>query len=64
MVRPTLPILIDRSSLEQITSGRHNKPLNTFLTRANKAVRPVLGGQVTYTSAMLEAVDWSLFDFV
>jgi hypothetical protein len=56
--------LANPAFLEQIKSGRHNKPLNAFLASANKAVRQVFGGQVTYASAMLEAVDWSLFDFV
>ena len=42
----------------------HNKPLNAFLVKANKAVREVFHGQVTYASAPIEAVDWSLFDFV
>ncbi len=50
--------------LEQIQSGRHNPPLNTFLRSANEATRQVFAGQVTYASSMLEAVDWSLFDFV
>jgi hypothetical protein len=44
--------------------GTHNKPLNDFLVKANKAVREVFHGQVTYASAPIEAVDWSLFDFV
>ncbi|MEO8609975.1 MAG: abortive infection protein [Chloroflexota bacterium] len=42
----------------------HNKPLNTYLTKLNKAVREVFHGQVTYASAPIEAVDWRLFDFV
>jgi len=44
--------------------GTHNKPLNAFLNRANRAVREVFHGQVTYASAPIEAVDWSIFDFV
>jgi hypothetical protein len=44
--------------------GMHNKPLNTFLGEANQAVREVFHGQVTYASAPIEQVDWSLFDFV
>ena len=42
----------------------HNKPLNAFLTKANAAVRTVFHGPVSYASAPIEAVDWSLFDFV
>ena len=49
---------------EQIKAGRHNKPLNAFLARANKAVRQVFRGNVIYISVPLETVDWSLFDFV
>jgi len=44
--------------------GSHNKPLNAFLAKANAAVREVFDGQVTYAAAPIEAVDWSLFDFV
>ncbi|HEX9386354.1 MAG TPA: hypothetical protein VF918_08540 [Anaerolineales bacterium] len=44
--------------------GVHNKPLNSFLAKANTAVREVFHGPVTYASAPIEAVDWSLFDFV
>jgi hypothetical protein len=44
--------------------GEHNKPLNAFLTTANAAVREVFHGPVTYASAPIEAVDWSLFDFL
>jgi hypothetical protein len=49
---------------ENIKAGSHNKPLNAFLAGANEAVRKVFRGKVTYASAPLEAVDWSLFDFV
>ena len=44
--------------------GWHNRPLNAFLTKACKAVREVFHGQITYASAPIEKVDWSLFDFV
>lgn len=49
---------------ENVSAGTHNGPLNTFLTRANHAVRQMFHGNVTYASAPLETVDWSLFDFV
>jgi hypothetical protein len=47
-----------------IKAGKHNKPLNEFLAKANTAVRQVFHGKVTYASLVWEAVDWSLFDFV
>ena len=49
---------------ENIKAGVHNQPLNAFLAKANEAVRQVFRGEVTYASAPLETVDWSLFDFV
>lgn len=52
------------SMLKLKVLGSHHKPLNDFLTGASKAVREVFYGQVTYASAPIEAVDWSLFDFV
>lgn len=42
----------------------HNKPLNAFLTQASRAVRSIFHGPVTYASAPIEDVDWSLFDVV
>lgn len=44
--------------------GTHNQPLNAFLAKANKGVREVFHGPLTYASLIWEAVDWSLFDFV
>jgi hypothetical protein len=44
--------------------GGHNKLLNAYLAKVNAAVREVFHGQVTYASAPIERVDWSLFDFV
>ena len=49
---------------ENVRSGAHNAPLNAFLAKANDRVRQVFLGSVTYASVPLEAVDWSLFDFV
>ena len=49
---------------EHIKAGTHNKPLNAFLARANEAIRQVFRSKVTYAYAPLDAVDWSLFDFV
>lgn len=47
-----------------VQSGRHNKPLNDFLGRANKAVRAVFDGPVMYRSLYFEEVDWTNFDFI
>jgi hypothetical protein len=49
---------------ENIKAGKHNKSLNAFLAKTNKAVRQVFHGKITYFSVPLETVDWSLFDFV
>ncbi len=49
---------------EQIRSGAHNARLDSFLAKANAAVRQVFKGSVTYASVPLETVDWSRFDFV
>ena len=49
---------------DTVKAGKHNKPLNEFLARANHAVRQVFHGKVTYVSVPLETVDWSIFDFV
>ncbi|WP_345575229.1 hypothetical protein [Nonomuraea rosea] len=42
----------------------HNRPLNVFLAQASRAVRDVFSGRLTYASAPIEDVDWSLFDIV
>ncbi|OGO78224.1 MAG: hypothetical protein A2Y23_00455 [Clostridiales bacterium GWB2_37_7] len=65
-------ILKGRSFFEQIGNPlsllklkmfkAHHKPLNDFLVIANKAVKEVFHGQVTYASAPIEAIDWILFD--
>jgi hypothetical protein len=49
---------------ENIKAGKHNNPLNAFLTKANQQVRQVFHGQVTYASLLWEAVDWGLFDLI
>ena len=51
------------SFLENIRSGRHNGNLNAFLQKANKAVREVFNGPVTYFSVTLETVDWTVVRF-
>ncbi|HMK47783.1 MAG TPA: hypothetical protein VK436_14260, partial [Methanocella sp.] len=35
---------------DTIMTGKHNKPLNEFLAMANRAVRQVFNGKVTYVS--------------
>ncbi len=52
------------STREIVKAGKHNQALNAFLAKANKSVRDVFHGQVTYASLAFEKVDWSLFDFV
>jgi len=47
-----------------IKSGKHNKPLNDFLVKANKAVRSEFAGPVLYRSLSFEDVDWSNFDLI
>jgi hypothetical protein len=47
-----------------VKAGKHNKPLNEFLDRANNAVRKEFHGKLTYASLIWEAVDWNLFDFI
>ena len=42
-----------------IQAGKHNAPLNAFLTRAASAVRQQFHGQITYASLVWEAVDWT-----
>jgi hypothetical protein len=49
---------------EDVRAGKHNKPLNDFLTRANEEARRLFHGKVTYFSLPFELVDWNLFDFM
>jgi len=49
---------------EALRAGKHNPPLNAFLSRANASVREVFHGPVTYASVGLETVDWTPFDVV
>jgi hypothetical protein len=50
--------------IESWRAGTYNAPLNAWLTKANRSVRNVFHGKVTYASLVWEAVDWKLFDFV
>jgi hypothetical protein len=49
---------------EAILAGRHNPPLNAFLSTVTTEVRRVFHGPLTYASLIWEAVDWGLFDLV
>jgi hypothetical protein len=56
---------VSNPSLREIVkAGKHNQAFNAFLAKANKSVREVFHGQVTYASLGFEKVDWSHFDFV
>jgi hypothetical protein len=56
--------LANPSLMARVRAGEHNKPLNDFLARANKSVRAIYHGKVTYASLIWEEVDWEAFDFV
>lgn len=47
-----------------IKEGRHNGPLNRFLSGVVAAVRQSYRGKLTYASLVWEQVDWAAFDFV
>jgi len=47
-----------------IKEGKHNQPLNDFLSKAVSEVRKVFSGQVMYRSLVWEQVDWSIFDVI
>jgi hypothetical protein len=43
--------------MARVKAGEHNKPLNEYLAKVNKAVREVFHGKVVYASLVWEAVD-------
>jgi hypothetical protein len=47
-----------------VMAGKHNGPLNSYLSDLNRATRNVFQGPLTYFSVPLETVDWKPFDFV
>jgi hypothetical protein len=56
---------MSRSSFwHDVMAGKHNGPLNSYLSDLNKATRNVFHGPLTYFSVPLETVDWKPFDFV
>ncbi|CAG7640318.1 hypothetical protein PAESOLCIP111_04123 [Paenibacillus solanacearum] len=50
--------------MESIRTGEHNMRLQAFLTKAIREVRERFRGEITYASAPLETVDWSLLDYI
>jgi hypothetical protein len=53
-----------RQSGAGIKEGKHNQPLNDFLSKAVTEVRKVFTGQVMYRSLVWEQVDWRIFDII
>jgi hypothetical protein len=53
-----------RQSGAGIKEGKHNEPLNDFLSKAVAEVRKIFAGQVMYRSLVWEQVDWSIFDII
>jgi len=47
-----------------VKSGKHNGPLNDYLSDATGAVRKVFQGPITYASLPFERVDWGPFDYI
>jgi len=47
-----------------IKEGKHNQPLNDFLSKVAIEVRKVFDGQIMYRSLVWEQVDWSNFDII
>jgi hypothetical protein len=52
------------AALESTPPARYNKRLNEFLAEALTTIRPLFGGQITYSSGEWEDVDWRGFDIV
>ena len=47
-----------------IMAGKHNGPLNAYLSNLSEAARKLFRGPLTYFSLPFETVDWKPFDFV
>lgn len=56
--------IASKSTWENIKAGKHNEPLNLFLTKAVRITRDSFQGPITYASLPWEKVHWGLFDFV
>lgn len=48
----------------EIRAGKHNGPLNAYLSELGEVARNAFRGPLTYCSLPFEDVDWKLFDFV
>jgi hypothetical protein len=56
---------ISRSSFwGDMMAGKHNGPLNAYLSNLSEAARKSFRGPLTYFSLPFEIVDWRPFDFV
>ncbi len=47
-----------------VKAGKHNKPLNEYLSQVVESVRRVYQGPITYASLSFEEVNWEPFDFI
>lgn len=47
-----------------IMAGKHNAPLNAYLSGLRGAASKAFHGPLTYFSVPFETIDWELFDFV
>jgi len=47
-----------------IMAGKHNGPLNAYLSNLSETARKLFRGPLTYFSVPFETVDWKPFDFV
>ncbi len=56
MLRPSL--------WADVSSGKLNGPLNSYLANLSEAARKTFRGQLTYMSLPFEVVDWKRFDFI
>jgi hypothetical protein len=52
------------SFLRDVMAGKHNAPLNAYLSKLTKAAREAFHGPLTYCAVPFEAVDWQRFDLV
>jgi len=52
------------STWGEIAAGKHNGPLNAYLSNLSEAARKSFRGPLTYFSLPFETVDWEPFDFI
>ena len=48
----------------EVMAGKHNPPLNAYLSDLSEAARKSFHGSLTYFSVPFEIVDWKPFDYV